>query len=162
AVRVSGVEPSIVVDKAGRELKSVPAAVLSAPEYQAARESQERLRDQARRMRAGLIERLVATPGPLQPAAPGTVLGLPARAAMLPELLWRDGSDRIGLLPDVDTSGALIAVHPSLLFDRGLLSHWQAEVVRRRLRQPVKQVFRELYLLTPAERDAGTVSNRFA
>jgi len=162
AVRVNGSEPSIVVDKAGRELKSVPAAVRSAPEYQAARESQERLRDQARRMRAGLVERLVATAGRLEPDELERLLSLPAGAAMLPELLWLDGSDRIGLLSDVDSSEGLTAVHPYLLFDRGLLSHWQAEVVRRRLRQPVKQVFRELYLLTPAERDAGAVSNRFA
>jgi len=39
---------------------------------------------------------------------------------------------------------------------------WQAEIVRLRLRQPVKQAFRELYVLTPAERAAGDASPRFA
>jgi hypothetical protein len=34
--------------------------------------------------------------------------------------------------------------------------------VRRRIQQPVKQVFRELYLLTPVERDAVDTSRRFA
>ncbi|WP_255781612.1 DUF4132 domain-containing protein [Dactylosporangium sp. AC04546] len=56
----------------------------------------------------------------------------------------------------------MTAVHPYHLFERGLLAQWQAEIVHRRVRQPVKQAFRELYLLTPAEREAVTRSARFA
>lgn len=54
--------------------------------------------------------------------------------------------------------------HPHDLYAAGaeVLSGWQREVVRRRLRQPVKQAFRELYVVTPAEVEAGTVSARFA
>jgi hypothetical protein len=56
----------------------------------------------------------------------------------------------------------LTAVHQHVLYERGELAAWQERIVRQRLRQPVKQAFRELYVLTPAERDTGDVSARFA
>lgn len=39
---------------------------------------------------------------------------------------------------------------------------WREFVTGRRLRQPFKQAFREIYLLTPAEQETATYSNRFA
>jgi hypothetical protein len=39
---------------------------------------------------------------------------------------------------------------------------WRARIVAERLRQPFKQAFREIYLLTPAEEETGVYSNRFA
>ncbi|MFI9424261.1 DUF4132 domain-containing protein [Streptomyces achromogenes] len=39
---------------------------------------------------------------------------------------------------------------------------WRERLVAARLRQPFKQAFREIYLLTPAERETGGYSNRFA
>jgi Domain of unknown function (DUF4132) len=143
-------------------LKSVPAAVRADARYATTREHQERLRDQARRLRTGTIERLVAGGAPLAPDALQRLLGLPAGAALLPALLWRDRAGTIGLLDGVDSGGPLTAVHPFDLYEAGLLAHWQAEVVRRRLRQPVKQAFRELYLPTPAELEAVDSSSRFA
>ncbi|MGI5231695.1 DUF4132 domain-containing protein [Actinoallomurus sp. CA-142502] len=162
ALRFDGADPTMTVRRAGRALKSVPAAVRSDPGYQGLREHQERLRDQARRMRTGLVERLVATAGTLTPDELARLRSLPAGAAMLPALLWRDRAGTIDLLDQLDTTGPVTAVHPVELHERGVLSRWQAEIVRRRLRQPVKQAFRELYVLTPAEREAGDVSRRFA
>ena len=69
ALEMAGAEPVIVVSRGGKPLKSVPAAVRSHPSYAGLREHQERLRDQARRLRAGLIERLVAAGGELRPAS---------------------------------------------------------------------------------------------
>jgi hypothetical protein len=108
------------------------------------------------------VERLVATAGTLAPDELGRLLSLPAGAAMLPALLWRDQAGVIDLLDKVDTAAPVSAVHPVELYERRVLADWQAEIVRRRLRQPVKQAFRELYVLTPAEREAGDVSRRFA
>lgn len=161
-IRLDGADPVITVAKGGKELKAVPAAVRAHPSYTECRAHQERLRDQARRLRAGLIERLVATGGALQPEEVAQLRRLPAGAALLPSLIWQDSTGAIGLLDQVDQVGPLVAAHPFLLYERGLLAHWQAEVVKRRLRQPVKQAFRELYLLTPAEREAGDGSARFA
>ncbi|SDZ45300.1 protein of unknown function [Saccharopolyspora shandongensis] len=162
ALRFDGADPAMTVSRAGKTLKSVPAAVRADPGYQELREHQERLRDQARRMRTGLVERLVATAGTLAPDELARLLSLPAGAAMLPALLWRDQAGVIDLLDQVDITGPVTAVHPVELHERGVLADWQAEIVRRRLRQPVKQAFRELYVLTPAEREAGDVSRRFA
>ncbi|WP_265565605.1 DUF4132 domain-containing protein [Streptomyces hygroscopicus] len=39
---------------------------------------------------------------------------------------------------------------------------WRERLVASRLRQPFKQAFREIYLLTPAEEETGVYSNRFA
>ncbi|TDC87006.1 DUF4132 domain-containing protein [Actinomadura sp. 7K507] len=39
---------------------------------------------------------------------------------------------------------------------------WRARIVDERIRQPFKQAFREIYLLTPAEEETGVYSNRFA
>jgi hypothetical protein len=161
-LRTAGAEPVIVVSKAGQPLKSVPAAVRAHPSYAALREYQELLRDQARRLRAGRIERLVATGAELEPGELARLRGLPSGAALLSALVWRDRAGEIGLLDRLDLTGPVTAVHPFVLYSRYELSRWQAEIVRRRVRQPVKQVFRELYLVTPAERDAVDVSHRFA
>lgn len=39
---------------------------------------------------------------------------------------------------------------------------WRGFVTRNRMRQPFKQAFREIYLLTPAEEETRVYSNRFA
>ncbi|MFL6075462.1 MAG: DUF4132 domain-containing protein [Mycobacteriales bacterium] len=162
AVRMAGADAVITVSRAGRPLKSVPAAVRADPRYAELRRHQERLRDQARRLRSSLIERLVTDAGTLEPDELAELRDVPSVAAMLSALIWSDWRDTIGLLDEVELDGPVTAVHPYQLYRRGLLGHWQAEVVRRRLQQPVKQAFRELYLLTPAEREAGDRSRRFA
>ena len=42
------------------------------------------------------------------------------------------------------------------------IAGWRRQVVEAELRQPFKQAFREVYLLTPAEEQTGGYSNRFA
>jgi hypothetical protein len=157
-----GAEPVLAVSRSGKPLKSVPAAVRADPAYRELRDHQGVLRDQARRMRTALIERLVATAATLAPDELARLRSLPAGAAMLPVLIWRDGAGTVGLLDEVDASGPVTAVHPADLLAAGTLAGWQERIVRDRLRQPVKQVFRELYVLTPAEREAVDVSQRFA
>ncbi|MCC5575959.1 DUF4132 domain-containing protein [Microtetraspora sp. AC03309] len=39
---------------------------------------------------------------------------------------------------------------------------WRERITGERVRQPFKQAFREVYLLTPAEEETGVYSNRFA
>jgi hypothetical protein len=162
SVVLDGPDPVITVASGGTALKTVPKQVRADARYNASREYQDLLRDQARRMRTGAIERLVATGATLQPEELARLRALPAGAAMLPALLWQDASGAIGLLDDIDSHHAVTAVHPYHLYASGQLARWQAEVIRRRLRQPVKQVFRELYLLTPAEQEAVDASARFA
>ncbi|SDJ55957.1 DUF4132 domain-containing protein [Streptomyces indicus] len=73
--------------------------------------------------------------GPWRPAAPGSAA--PAEASRV--RLWhpaRSCADEV----------------------RG----WREHLMAERLRQPFKQAFREIYLLTPAEEETRTYSNRFA
>lgn len=51
--------------------------------------------------------------------------------------------------------------HPMRATTTGILA-WRELVTSRELRQPFKQAFREIYLLTPAEEETGVYSNRFA
>lgn len=51
--------------------------------------------------------------------------------------------------------------HP-IRASRGDVRTWRERLVAERLRQPFKQAFREIYLLTPAEEETGVYSNRFA
>lgn len=182
ALAFEGGEAAIVVTRGGKPLKSVPKAVRSDPAYSEAREVQERLRGQARRLRLGLLEPLVTEGSPLPVADLAMLLRLPAGRTMIPAVIWRtadgvtglvetaeDASDTAGRLllrtldgTAVPVTGPLHAAHPWDLFSAGTLSAWQKAVVGRRIVQPVRQAFRELYVLTPAEVEAGTHSSRFA
>ncbi|MET8148900.1 DUF4132 domain-containing protein [Actinoplanes sp. NPDC049668] len=51
--------------------------------------------------------------------------------------------------------------HPALA-GPAEVARWRGHVLAAELRQPVKQAFREVYRLTPAEEQTGTYSNRFA
>lgn len=55
----------------------------------------------------------------------------------------------------------LTVVHPYHLLQAGTLSQWQRAIMHRRIVQPIKQAFRELYVLTPAEQQTATYSQRF-
>lgn len=177
---VEGSNAGLVVERNGKRLKSIPKAVRSDPAYSEARELQERLRAQARRLRSGLLEPLLAEGRPISVEDLIALLRLPTCREMVSALIWRtaegvtglveadgaDDSDSL-LLCDLDgakvtVTGALFAAHPWDLFSAGTLGRWQKAVVSRRIVQPVRQAFRELYLLTPAEVEAGTQSARFA
>ncbi|WP_336082006.1 DUF4132 domain-containing protein [Nocardia sp. SSK8] len=147
----TGTEAELSVERAGKTLKSVPSAVRGDPAYQGLCAHRELLRDQARRMRTGLVDRLVATTGTLTPGELTRLLSLPAGAALLPALLWRDRTGTIGLLDDLDRTGPLTAVHPVELEQQGALTHWRDELARRGVVQPVEQVARAFFSATPAE-----------
>ncbi|NUP53614.1 MAG: DUF4132 domain-containing protein, partial [Catenulispora sp.] len=177
---VEGGDAGLVVERDGKRLKSIPKAVRSDPAYGEARELQERLRAQVRRLRSGLLEPLLTEGRPISADDLIALLRLPTCREMISAMIWRtaegvtglveaggaDGSDSL-LLSDLDgakipVTGALFAAHPWDLFSAGTLGRWQQFVVSRRIVQPVRQAFRELYLLTPAEVEAGTSSARFA
>ncbi|MEV1247860.1 DUF4132 domain-containing protein [Nonomuraea sp. NPDC049750] len=75
-------------------------------------------------------------------------------------LIWE--ADGTAFLPGDAPPGAEIRLwHPA----RAALAEvaaWRETVTGRRLRQPYKQAFREVYLLTPAEESTGVYSPRFA
>lgn len=149
-VGFDGAEPAVVASKGGRQLKSLPKAVREDPGIAALREQHELVRGHTSRLR-GRLHRLVATGAPVPPAELARLRAKVPGAGLLPLLVWQDQGGRFGLLDDVDVTGPVTAAHPAALAAAGLLGRWQAEAARRRLCQPVPQLFREWYAPTPEE-----------
>jgi len=166
-------EPEVSVSKDGRNLKSVPEAVKKSPEHAEVKQAVKQLRDQASRVRVSL-ENLMAEGGRLRRGEVDRLLQLPSARSFVTTLVWSTEGGGFGLLDAarmelvlVDGSRTpvpetLLIAHPYHLFRAGVLGAWQREIVHRRIEQPFKQVFRELYVPTPAEEETQTFSNRFA
>lgn len=82
---------------------------------------------------------------------------------------WRGGLPRLGpegwtlVGPDgVGWRGDRVRLWHPLRVDPAEVTRWRDRIVESELRQPFKQAFREVYLLTPAEELTRTYSNRFA
>ncbi len=72
--------------------------------------------------------------------------------------LWLDSAGGHVVLSE----GARLSVAHPVGWDAEQLHAWQSHVVRHEIVQPFKQVYRETYVLTPAEERTRTYSNRFA
>ena len=77
--------------------------------------------------------------------------------------LWLNGQwvDEHGALIDVSGCQQVILWHPALA-NRQSIENWRNLLMANEIRQPIKQAFREIYLLTEAEINTRTYSNRFA
>jgi len=84
--------------------------------------------------------------------AGGTVAGIPTASGTVRTL---DGE------APLPTTGTASLWHP-VTSATDQVGAWRSWLFDRAVRQPFKQAFREVYLLTPAERQTGTYSNRFA
>jgi hypothetical protein len=165
--------PQTSVSRDGRELKSVPPAARRSKEVKALRARASELRRQAARIRRSLELAMVRGDG-----FTGSELHeLSAHLLLAPQLerLVLVGSDGAGYLAQGgrvlrDPSGtehaignaeAVRVAHPLDLVDRDWTA-WQRDVLDRRVRQPFKQVFRELYVPTRDELDERDLSRRYA
>jgi hypothetical protein len=170
---LDGLEPSLTIFKQSKPLKSVPAGLRKAARFLDFKETQAQIKAQIPRFRASL-ESLMALGEPLTPDALRDMARLPVMARLLRSLIIRTEDGRYGFLDperlcargldgsELALDGEFLLAHPYHFFRDGLLPDWQREVVRRRIVQPFKQVFRELYILTPAEEATRVHSNRFA
>ncbi|MEU2546428.1 DUF4132 domain-containing protein [Streptomyces roseolus] len=86
----------------------------------------------------------------------GWTAGRPERSGDGWALAGPDGTVR-----PVGAGDRLRLWHPLRAGDEEV-ARWRAALLDREQRQPFKQVFREVYPLTPAERTTATYSNRFA
>lgn len=172
-LELQGLNPVIVAGKGGKRLKSVPAALRKHDGHAELKALQGRMKDQIRRFRLTL-EAMMARGEALEPSQLRQLLRMPAARLLLDHLVLRDGDGLLGWLdgdafalrplagPARPIEGPLLIAHPLHLYEAGALSAWQQALVAQRRVQPFKQVFRELYLLTPAERENGLKSLRFA
>ncbi|WP_406422033.1 DUF4132 domain-containing protein [Streptomyces sp. NBC_00842] len=92
----------------------------------------------------------------------------PVTGVLVRGLIWefQDAEDGVwrAVAPMTESSGEPERVrlwHP-IRASTDDIRAWRERLVAERLRQPFKQAFREIYLLTPAEEETGVYSNRFA
>jgi hypothetical protein len=159
-----------VLDVAG-PLPRVPDDVRRSPAYREARAVQKEAQARYRAFRSHL-ERAFLEGMPVSTGQFRHLLENPIFAHLAERLLWRtpDGRDLLWAGPGrwetldgtaVEPSAALTLTlpHPVLLARDGTLAAWQLLAAERRLVQPFKQLFREVYL---AEGETGTACTRFA
>jgi hypothetical protein len=167
-------EPEMTVTKAGKALKSIPPKVKKHPQIVALREREREVRRQASRMKEslewamcrgdeftgselrGLLEHPVLAPmlSRLVFVGEGTA-GYPAEGGLA--LRSHDGT-----MQPVGASESLRIAHSHDLLQTGEWHLWQHDLFMAERVQPFKQVFRELYVLTGAEKSEGALSRRYA
>jgi hypothetical protein len=168
-------QPRLRVEKAGKALKDIPPRLKKDPEVVALRERKRRLEEQSARMRAGL-ERAMLREERFTARELIALLRHPLLAPLLEQLVFI-GPDAMGYLVGAGTAlrapcgdealnpeVALRIAHPYDLYASSEWSEYQRECFAAERIQPFKQVFRELYPLTEAERIqlAGARSLRYA
>ncbi len=166
-------EPEVTVDKAGKALKNIPPAAKKDAAVRALLERQRDLKRQASRMRQSLEAAMVRgdeftgaelrelmTHPVLAPMLRGLVLvgeslmGYPVQGGVALEGYTRAAAP-------VGNAERVRIAHPVDLLADGHWHRWQHECFVRERIQPFKQVFRELYVLTSAERTDATASYRY-
>ncbi|WP_238009951.1 DUF4132 domain-containing protein [Dactylosporangium sp. AC04546] len=161
-------------ERAGRPLKGVPAAVKESPVLAEARDLVKQLGKTLAAERAR-IEGLLSEDR-VWPCADWVTryLDHPVSGVFARRLIWQASADgetwtaalperRDGAwtLPGAGSASRIRLWHPALA-GAAEVTAWRDHVTASGLRQPFKQAFREVYLLTPAEEQTRTYSNRFA
>lgn len=167
-------EAELTVSKGGKTLAAIPPAAKKAPEIAALVERRTELKRQASRVRASLEGAMCRGDG----FTGAELEGLAGHAILAPLLaklvLVGDGvagypveggrafRDHSGNVAAIGRSDSLWIAHPHDLLARGDWHLWQRECFDSGRVQPFKQVFRELYPLTDAERDGATSTERYS
>ncbi|EJL04535.1 hypothetical protein PflQ2_4245 [Pseudomonas fluorescens Q2-87] len=168
-----GLSPTLRICKAGKTLKTAPPAIRKNADFLALKAQQAQIQEQTSRF-CRTLETMMSSGETLALDVLKTLLKMPTVRLLLEQLIVQADDAVLGWLDSTtlsvtDIEGRQYTVkqnlriaHPFHLFTAGQLSAWQKAVVSHRRVQPFKQAFRELYLLTPAERDTHVWSNRFA
>ena len=171
-IEVEGTKVALAyVDEGGRTKKSVPADL---------KDETAELREELKRIRKTVAGERVRLDGLLAEARSWPVeewqrlyLDHPITGALARRLIWRFGSELIGIPESgkvVQVDGASVKLpargdvrlwHPIDAPPEDVRA-WRAYLFERELTQPLKQAFREVYVLTPAEEETQVYSNRFA
>lgn len=155
-------------------LKSIPAKLGKQKEIKALKARATSLRRQASRIRLSLEQAMcrgdVFSGAELQELMAHPLLGAYLRRLVLMGEVGMGYPEAEGLALR-GLGGAMVAVgsgdqlriaHPFDLLETGLWHHWQQDCFEFEVVQPFKQLFRELYVLTAAEKKKKIESERYA
>jgi hypothetical protein len=167
-------KPQLDITKAGKRLKAIPAKLKKATEFVELRERKTLIEKQYSRMRLSL-ENAMCRQDDFTGKELISLLEHPVLAPMLEQLVFIgdgvlgypvEGGHALqrhdGSSTPIKTESRLRIAHAHDLFQSGEWHHWQRECFLAERIQPFKQVFRELYLLTEAEKREETLSRRYA
>ncbi len=166
-------EPTLEVLKAGKTLKDVPANLKKDEAVIEIRARKKELENSRSRMRVSL-ERAMVHGDAFNAKELRDLTKHPIARPMLEQLVFIDDAQMGFLSPDgknlVSANGELLEIkasslrlaHPVDLFESKTWSEWQSAYFTAQRQQPFKQIFRELYLLTEAEKLEKTKSSRYA
>jgi hypothetical protein len=162
------------VSKNNRTLKNIPPRVKKDPQIANLLNLRKKVKEQGSRMRKSLEESMVRgdsfTGEDLE-----TLLDHPILGTMLSQLVFvgdqvigfptnkgRILTSHDGTISPLSSTGSFRIAHPYDLFQSGEWHYWQKICFREERVQPFKQIFRELYLLTTAEKRDEGYSQRYA
>lgn len=167
-------EPKLSVTRAGKPLKSIPAAAKKDPAVLQLQVRQREIRQQGCRVRLSLEQAMCRGDG-FTGAELRELFRHPVLAPMLRGLVFMaEGAmgypiegglaleSHDGVVSPVGASEWLRIAHGRDLLETGRWHLWQRECFARERIQPFKQLFRELYVPTRAEREEGLLSRRYA
>ncbi|AEI46364.1 DUF4132 domain-containing protein [Paenibacillus mucilaginosus] len=160
------------VTSKGKVLKSVPAKYKKHERILELREKAAELRSQYKRAKEEL-ERSMTAGSTFTGAELAGLMTSPVIAPLLRALVFEAGGrlgfyaeglleDPQGVKHEIAAQDELRIAHPVHLLESGSWGTYQKHLFDRAIRQPFKQVFRELYVPNPDELAAGTLSRRYA
>lgn len=165
--------PDVTITKKGKPLKSVPAALKKDPDIAELSERKTDLKRQSSRMRQSL-EAAMLRGDEFTGAELRKLFEHPILAPMLGQLVligkhtgYPEGQgkalrDHKGERHPIGATEELRIAHAYDLFKSGKWHAWQKDCFAREIIQPFKQVFRELYVLTGAEKSSEHFTRRYS
>ncbi|MCC3156644.1 DUF4132 domain-containing protein [Hymenobacter sp. 15J16-1T3B] len=157
--------PAALKQSHAAELKELKVAQTQAQQtYTGQRDRLDRSFVEARRMPFAWFRQYYLEHGLLSQLAERLIWRFAHPDGTQHDALWLDGAWRNAQehpLPAPADEAQVQLWHPVLATTDEVLA-WRALLERRELRQPLKQAFREVYLLTPPEERTRTYSNRMA
>ena len=155
-------QSEIIYEKAGKELKSLPTKLKKDKYIEAIKEVHKNLKEQYRRSRK-MLEEAMEDGTEFYGYEIENLMTNPVIAPILKSLVFKMGND-LGYYEDkklksakkkavaVKDDSLLKIAHCFDLFESGDWASYQKDIFDRELKQPFKQVFRELYVKTADEK----------
>lgn len=152
---------SIKIEKDSKSLKNIPAALKKHEQILELQEAKKALSEQSKRARPAL-EQAMELETEFYAEELINLLAHPILAPFLQKIIFKNGED-FGLLTadglkllsaevlSLAPSAPLKIAHPYHLLQSGQWRDWQAYMFEHKIKQPFKQVFRELYIVNTDE-----------
>jgi len=150
----------LIIQQGEKVLKTVPTKIKKHPDYLSIADMGREWTKQRKRART-MLEDMMIRQTPLRPQDVEVIAQNPIVSPMFRLLLLRQGTTT-GFLTDkgletldgvrqVKANEPITIAHAQQLYADGTWSAWQHTVFNKKIVQPFKQIFREIYIPTPAE-----------